>query len=267
MGDALIVVALVLLVVVGLIRDAIEKQNTLSDRQRLVQEVEQMRADGDVSGLILKLKYRDDVGSKKADGGVQVRSAAARALGDLGDPRAISPLLDALTWPTYDQIRKASISEQRDIRSFDKRPNGNWDWDFQLWPEVARALDRLGWRPEQDHAAVCYWFAKQRWDKCFEIEDHAIQAFSAMLNAGYYDSLREQAAEMLIRILLEGKPLHKGIVVSALESFAHDDYRFHTDDYGDAARYRPFDYDVTNSHTDESNRYLAEWLRKKGFDL
>lgn len=264
MGDALIVVVLVLVVVVVvLLRNANKKQESLSNRQKTLQEIERMRIDGNVSELILKLRYGAEV---------QVRRAAARALGDLGD-QAVTPLLDALTWLTYEQALEKQVG----------------DWDYQVWPEIAGALDRLGWKPGQDHQAVCYWFAKQRWDKCLELKDYAVRSFIAMLKAAPYNSLREQAVEMLLPIFQEGGPIHKGIIENALESFAHDDYMSrHTDAYGDnyhnddwsGYAHGPNDlggYSARRDeymvgyghlkHIDELNGNSVWWLKQKGFDL
>jgi HEAT repeat protein len=66
--------------------------------------IEKSKAKGDVSGLIRALRYRKDF---------QVREGAAQALGEIGDPRSVGPLIDTLRdeqltvrWSAADALAK-----------------------------------------------------------------------------------------------------------------------------------------------------------------
>ncbi|MGB9872500.1 MAG: HEAT repeat domain-containing protein, partial [Anaerolineae bacterium] len=90
--------------------------------------IEKMKARGDVKGLIKALGYEKDW---------EIRRDAARALGELKDARAVEPLIAALK-----------------------------DKDSDVREAAAEALDRLGWKPEQDENGAWYWIGKQNWQQC-----------------------------------------------------------------------------------------------------
>ncbi len=125
----------------------------------------------------------------RALGDEDVRWYAVRALGSIGDPRAVEPLIATLTDPR-ELVRSAAaealgrIGDPRAIeplvvalRNNDKRRDS-----------VASALDRLGWSPEEDEAGGAYWAALRKWDKCVAIGAPAVEALLAVLTEPDYDT-------------------------------------------------------------------------------
>lgn len=83
-----------------------------------------------------------------------VRGYAAEALGKLGDPRAVDPLIAVLT-----------------------------DEDSFVRATAAKALDRLAWRPDDGAAGAAgaaYWVATKQWVKC--VKTGVIAPLLAVLN-------------------------------------------------------------------------------------
>ncbi len=78
------------------------------------------------------------------------RQSAAMALGMIGDPRAVEPLLAALL--------------KEDVRE-----------------TAAEALERIGWKPGEDEDAAAYWLAKGDWEKCTANGASAVKALAAAL--------------------------------------------------------------------------------------
>jgi HEAT repeat protein len=99
--------------------------------------VEKMKAKKDVKGLIKALKYKRDQ---------DVRRYAALTLGEIGDARAVEPLIQALK------------EENKGIR----------------WNAVG-ALDKLGWKPEDDIEKALYLIAKEEWDKLVKLGEPAVE--------------------------------------------------------------------------------------------
>lgn len=85
-----------------------------------------------------------------------LRQAAAQALGEIGDLRAIEPLIATLT-------NKGVLS--------------GMTWEVR--ENAANALDRLGWRPNESTAGASYWVAKREWDKCVSMGALAIEPLFA----------------------------------------------------------------------------------------
>ncbi len=123
--------------------------------------VEKMEARRDVEGLIRALSYRKDW---------VVRRAAAGALGQIGTPRAVDALIDAL---------RDHLHEVRET--------------------AAKALDRLEWRPGRDENAAWYWSAKREWEKCVAIGTPAIEPLTSIVlkDALWNTLVRLEAAETL----------------------------------------------------------------------
>ena len=104
------------------------------------------------------------------DGDLEMRRCAAKMLGQMGDVRAVGPLIEAL---------------------------GDVDYTMRL--DVVRALDSLGWKPDNSEAGAAYWTANQQWDKCVEIGRLAVEPLIVALR---FDDqhMRGQAAGALGKI-------------------------------------------------------------------
>jgi len=101
-------------------------------------DVKKIEAKRDVKGLIKALRYEQDA---------KVRRDAARALGRIGDARAVEPLINALKDGVVD-VREAA----------------------------AQALDALKWKPDKGEAGIAYWIQKGKNDKDRTTRQSAINA-------------------------------------------------------------------------------------------
>ncbi|MEX2720691.1 MAG: HEAT repeat domain-containing protein, partial [Candidatus Wukongarchaeota archaeon] len=123
--------------------------------------VEKMKAKKDVKGLIKALKYKRDQ---------DVRRYAALTLGEIGDAKAVEPLIQALK------------EENKGIR----------------WNAVG-ALDKLGWKPEDDIEKALYLIAKEEWDKLVRLGEPAVEPLIQALKDKDIN-VRRGAAETLGKI-------------------------------------------------------------------
>ncbi|MBD3413945.1 MAG: hypothetical protein GF421_05890 [Candidatus Aminicenantes bacterium] len=76
-----------------------------------------------------------------------IRMRAAEALGEIGDKRAVEPLIEAAE-------------------------NDNL---FSVRAIATEALEKLGWQPDNSVAGAVYWANKANWDKCVELGDVAVE--------------------------------------------------------------------------------------------
>lgn len=162
-----------------------------------------------------------------------MRESAARALGRLGDVRAVEPLIAELTSDEeYDYVRRATaeaLGALGDTRAVEPLVAALRIWEVSK--AAAEALERLGWQPGQDESAVRYWLAKQEWERCAALGEVAIETLVATLResaeygafaqsmlslerfGGHFDlgffgsmqgmkcvEMRESAASVLVRI-------------------------------------------------------------------
>jgi HEAT repeat protein len=115
-----------------------------------------------VAPLIIALK----------DSSYQVRSKAAWALGQIGDPQpqVIELLITALT-DRSKYVREAA----------------------------EKALNELGWQPDQSTQGATYWIVKKEWDRCVQIGPDAVAPLIAALN-GKDEKDRRAAVDALAKI-------------------------------------------------------------------
>jgi len=112
--------------------------------------------------------------------------AAARALGEIGDDRAVEPLIVALKdeYPYMGTAAARALGQIGDARAVEpliatlKELKGR---DQGMRKDVATALDRLGWQPDQSEAGAAYWVVKRKWEKCVEIGPPAARPLTAAL--------------------------------------------------------------------------------------
>ena len=130
-----------------------------------------------------------------------VRQAAAVALGEIKDPRAVEPLIAALG-DESSGVRLAaakSLGEIKDPRAVEPLSAALKDENKYVRRAAAHALDRLGWKPEQDEIAGWYWMAKCDWDKCVALGALTVEPLIAALK-DTDEEVRRAAAEALGKI-------------------------------------------------------------------
>jgi HEAT repeat protein len=134
--------------------------------------VEKLKAKGNVEGLIKALGYQKDW---------RVREAAASALGEIGDARAVESLIAALK-----------------------------DSDADVRQAAAGALDKMDWQPDQDENEAAYWVAKGEWSRCVRIGEAAAEPLIAVLKGSGHEA-REAAVEALGQL---GEPAVEPLIVA-----------------------------------------------------
>ena len=127
--------------------------------------------------------------------------AVTEALGAIGDPRAVEPLSAALSedWGSCQSVPAAvALGQIADARAVDpliavlRRPAA----DPALRKAAAAALDQVGWAPERNELGAIYWIVKGECHRCVEIGAPAIGPLVAAL-AHERQELREAAAAAL----------------------------------------------------------------------
>jgi HEAT repeat protein len=93
-----------------------------------------------------------------------LRTVASSTLGQIGDMRAVGPLIATLREDDNDQVRRAA----------------------------AETLDLLAWSPDGGEGGAAYWAAKGQWQKCVEIGRPAVEPLIGALK--HHDSLVRQVA-------------------------------------------------------------------------
>lgn len=178
-------------------------------------DVEKLKIQQNVQGLIKALRYR-----VKEANDVHIREVAAKALGDIGDKRAVEPLIDALNYqapvaraaaealgqigdpravpPLIDNLLKykdldiesivialGKIGDQRAIKPLVSALTHKVS---QTRMECAKALDKLGWHPDTDNSenGAAYWVAKQEWDYCIKFGTNAVKPLILALRSDFW---------------------------------------------------------------------------------
>ena len=168
-------------------------------------DIKKLKTKHNVKGLIKAMDYRKDP---------QIRRAAAQALGQIRDPQALVPLVDALkdenvavrqaaAW-ALGQIGDARVvkllapilqDEDVTARAIAARALGQIGdaqaeeplvavagFNVEVWSvrqAAAWALDKIGWQPDSSEVGAVYWIVKRQWDKCVEIGGPAVEPLTA----------------------------------------------------------------------------------------
>jgi HEAT repeat protein len=130
--------------------------------------IDKMKAKRDIGGLIKALES------------ARYRQAAAQALGQVGDGRAVKPLIGALR-DRDGLVRSAAADALVKIGTPAVAPlvatlKGA---DSSVCLAAANALEKIGWQPGQDETGAVYWVLMGGWDKCVEIGAPAVESLIA----------------------------------------------------------------------------------------
>ena len=124
--------------------------------------------------------------------------SAAKALGKIGDARAVKPLI-ALLKHKNAFVRSAAsraLGELRNAQAVKPLLTGLMDGSVE---GAAFALERIGWQPGTDEAGAAYWVGKTNWEECIRIGAPAIKPLIASLK-NKSEFVRQDAAKALERI-------------------------------------------------------------------
>jgi HEAT repeat protein len=134
----------------------------------------------------------------------KVRRVAARALGEIGDAHAVEPLIKALGDENDDNdgvnLRAAAVAalgEIGDTRAVDPlikvlEENESWVRDT-----AAKALDKLGWKPETDELRGTYLISTAAWESLVEWGEPAVEPLIKALGDNGMIGVRRSVAEAL----------------------------------------------------------------------
>lgn len=132
-----------------------------------------------------------------------IRQATARMLGQIGDARAVVPLITLFRdrdWSVrrdaYQAIVKIGKPAARELLSALSHESEEIQWG------AAGTLEALGWSPPRDQIGALYWIVKGDWHKCTEIGEPAVAPLIGRLS--HWDTnVCKEAIGALVRI---GKP-------------------------------------------------------------
>ena len=112
----------------------------------------------------------------------QLRRAAALALGQIGDPRSVEPLIATLGDIKSD-VCQATKEALVQIGSPSVEPLitalGDKHWSIRYY--ATKALETHGWQPDEGPDGAAYWIAKQEWDRCVQIGTPAVEPLIVVL--------------------------------------------------------------------------------------
>ena len=119
------------------------------------------------------------------------RESAARALGEIGDARAVDPLVEVVKGDSRRarQVAAQALGQIGDMRA--KRPLIEMltDSDDVTRGVAAEALTKLGWTPTSDQDGALYWIVRCGWAECAGIGSAAVEPLVAALGyLGLVDS-------------------------------------------------------------------------------
>ena len=145
-----------------------------------------------------------------------MRLAAAVALGQIRNARAVWPLIGALK-DNQSYVRKAALDALLMIGAPAVEPlvASLTDSSSIVRRGVADALEKMRWRPTPDESGAAYWISVNKLEKCAEIGAPAIGPLIAELTGG---STGKAAAGALVKI---GKPAVEPLIAALQDNDNH----------------------------------------------
>ncbi len=132
-------------------------------------------------------------------GDPQVRRTAIEALGNIGDTRAVEPLLAALNDADSRFSAIKVLGEIGDRRAVGPLTMLLSDKDRTIRSGAVKALEKLGWQPDNVESEIIYAIAYEDWDRCVKIGTPAVELLiSTLLDEDM--RFRQNAAKVLGRI-------------------------------------------------------------------
>ena len=102
----------------------------------------------------------------------------ALALGELGSPTGIGPLVNVLDDATDYWTKRVAIRAMGQIgdrQAIDPLIRTLNERDIYARADAAKALDQLQWKPAQDATAAVYWITKGDWARVSDLGKVAVQ--------------------------------------------------------------------------------------------
>jgi len=182
-------------------------------------DIETMKNDQDIRGLIRLLDHRkNDVQWRAADAlgsmgemvcdpllkvltfpKIHVRIGVIEALGTIGSPRSVEPLIHTLLTDEISEVRwvaALALGEIGDKRAIPPLLISLKDKDRYVRYGSAKALEQLGWSPQTDQDRAYYYLALQEWDTVRKLGKSATGSLIDLLK-DQHPSIRARITEML----------------------------------------------------------------------
>jgi HEAT repeat protein len=182
-------------------------------------DIEAMKNAQDIQGLIRHLDHgKPDVQRRAADAlgslgeiacepllrplvypQVNVRIGAIEALGAIGSPRSVEPLIHTLITDKSHEVRwvaAVALGEIGDKRAIPPLLASLKDDNRYVRYGAVRALEQLGWSPETDEERAYYSLALQDWDAVKKLGKSATSPLIDMLKV-HHPAMRARIVEIL----------------------------------------------------------------------
>lgn len=145
-------------------------------------EVNKLKARGDVQGLITALDYEKGHPMQISN----VRMGAAEALGEIGDTRAVDPLIARLKHNDWGMRLSAAKALGKIGNALAVIPLVATleDANKNVRRTVVEALDKLGWKPDLNENGARYWIIKEDWKMCATVGNPAVIQLTSILKNG-----------------------------------------------------------------------------------
>jgi HEAT repeat protein len=132
-----------------------------------------------------------------------LRAGVARALGEIGDSRAVEALIEALKDEDSD-VRENSIDAlvkiaKKDLGVVDKLIKTLRDKDSDVRGGIAKVLGNLGWEPKSEEERVLYYIANGDWDECVKMGAVAVEFLIERLKDKNSD-VHDKSIDSLVKI-------------------------------------------------------------------
>ncbi len=108
-----------------------------------------------------------------------VRKAAIEALGRIGDPAALKTLFSKTMQSKFHSVEAAcalgSIAQKGELRAKELLIRVlEESWNMGVLKAVTTSLNGLGWEPDMDEVGAKFWAIEKQWKKCLEIGIKAV---------------------------------------------------------------------------------------------
>jgi len=168
---------------------------------------------------------------------------AVKALGVIGDSQAVDGLITLLDHDKSDMTNYAAealgkTGDKRAIKPLLKILQEKYS------REIADALERLGWQPDESKNGAFYWISKKNWNQCVKIGAPAIFPLIDILKS-YKWSERKAAAIALVKIY------HSGMIDATYKQMILSHKSKITEEHVDGKQHRDgTSYSDCNEHRD-----------------
>lgn len=200
--------------------------------------IEKLKKKRNVEKLIKLINYRKDsdirqsavralgeIGDERAVGPIitvlkdnDIRQSAVWALGEIGDERAVGPIITVLENSQKQGVRQnaaIALGKIGDVRAVASLTRALKDESRALRKFAAVALQQMGWKPPSDELGAQYWIALGEFKRLVEFGSVAVEPLITAFEIEKERHEREKIVYALCRI---GDARAVGLLISALKN-------------------------------------------------